>query len=119
MVRNKDPAQLFPDWLPEDLWQDFKSHRKASKSPLTPRAESLAIAELEKLRTEGHNPVDVIKQSIMRGWKGLFPINGNGQTKEKGYYEKLAEHTAILTGQHKRKPADDPGIIHGTAERVD
>ena len=86
---------------------------------MTPRAEALAIAELTKLRTEGHNPADVIKQSIMRGWKGLFAINGNGQTKEKGYYEKLAEHTAILTGQHRRKPADDPGFIHGTAERVD
>lgn len=113
------PATPLPDWLQPTAWDDFKAHRKASKSAMTPRAEALAIIELTKLRAEGHDPTEVINQSISRGWKGLFAINGNGQNKEKGYYEKRAEHTAILTGQHRRKHADDPGVIHGTAERVD
>jgi hypothetical protein len=115
----KAPAAPLPDWLQPTAWDDFKAHRKAAKSAMTPRAEALAIAELTKLRAEGHDPTAVINQSISRGWKGLFAINGNGQTKEKNYYERLAEHTAILTGQHKRKPSDDPGFINGTAERVD
>lgn len=62
-----------------DAWIEMR--RKARKVP-TERAVKLAIAKLAKLRDAGHEPNDVLDQSTMNGWTGLFEIksgrNGNG-----------------------------------------
>lgn len=117
-LKPKAPAAPLPDWLQPAAWDDFKAHRKAIKAALTPRAETLAITELEKLRRDGHDPTEVIQQSIMRGWKGLFALNTQTQTKGQTRHEYLADKIADLTGRNKR-PASNPEFIHGTAERVD
>lgn len=71
---NITPISPLPDWLPIQEWNDFKETRKKLKSPMTARAESLAISELSKLRDAGYDPKAVIEQSILRGWKGLFAL---------------------------------------------
>ena len=73
-------ALALPDWLPVDQWGAFVEMRKRMKAPLTDRAISLAIGELEKLRAQGHDVGKVLDQSTANGWKGLFPLktNGNG-----------------------------------------
>jgi len=47
------------------------------KCPLTPLAEKKALGELEGLRSEGNDPSRVISQSIVNGWKGLFPVKSS------------------------------------------
>jgi hypothetical protein len=66
-----------PDWIPKDLWADFKEFRIRIKAPLTDRATKNIIIELEKLREDGSDPVEVINQSITRGWRGVFHIKKN------------------------------------------
>ena len=44
------------------------------KKPMTDRAVLLAIRELEKLKGEGHEPKQVLEQSILNSWQGLFPL---------------------------------------------
>jgi hypothetical protein len=44
---------------------------------LTPLAEKKALGELERLRSSGNDPVRVISQSIVNGWKGLFPAQSS------------------------------------------
>lgn len=66
-----------PDWLPDDAWANWVSYRKAAKKPLTERAVSLSIRELDKLREQGHQPQDVIDNAILRGWQGLYAPAGN------------------------------------------
>lgn len=63
-----------PDWLPESSWDDWLDHRAAMKAPFTRRAAELSIVVLGRLRDEGHDPVAVIDQSVLRGWTGLFAI---------------------------------------------
>ncbi|WP_454710970.1 helix-turn-helix domain-containing protein [Cupriavidus nantongensis] len=63
-----------PDWLPGDAWDHWLEHRKAMKAPFTQRAAELSIRVLGRLRSEGHDPVAVIDESILRGWTGLFPL---------------------------------------------
>lgn len=70
-------APTVPDWVPADAWNGFVDMRKKAKAPLTDRAVQLAIADLEKLRDEGHPPGAVLDQSTSRGWKGLFPLKDN------------------------------------------
>lgn len=67
-------AAPLPDWMPPADWQAFIDHRKRVRSPMTDLAQTKAIAELDRLRTDGHDPVRVINQSIINGWKGLFPL---------------------------------------------
>ncbi len=63
-----------PSWLNPKDWNDFLAFRKSIRAPMNPVAQTRAIAELERLRTEGNDPSDVISQSIVNGWKGLFPV---------------------------------------------
>lgn len=72
-------ALALPVWLPVDQWGAFIDMRKRIKAPLTDRAITLAIAELEKLRAQGQDVGQVLDQSTLNSWKGLFPIKVNGQ----------------------------------------
>lgn len=66
------PVIALPEWLPEEAWADWVAHRKATKHPMTPKAEELSIADLGRLREQGHDPVAVIHHAIKSGWRGLY-----------------------------------------------
>lgn len=63
-----------PHGVEPDLWAEFIKVRKKLKAAPTDHAVKLIADQLELLRLEGHSPNDVIKQSIVNGWKGVFPI---------------------------------------------
>ena len=63
-----------PDWLPLELWNEFKKLRVKLKKPLTVKAEQLNISKLEKLKNDGNDPKLVIEKTIERGWLGFFPF---------------------------------------------
>lgn len=45
---------------------------------MTDHAETLILCKLEKWRVEsGANPIEVINESIEKGWRGVF-LNGHG-----------------------------------------
>jgi len=115
----KPKATSLPEWLQPEAWADFIQHRKAAKSAMTPRAQALALSELTKLRAEGHDPTEVIKQSIMRGWKGLFAIAkpfSTGQPYESEKDRSRRETYEAMTGSKKRESAN---TIDAFAERLD
>ncbi len=68
-----------PDQVGEDLWIDFIEHRRALNSPLTESSVHHLAHELLRLMGSGNDPEEVIRQTIIRGWKGVFPL----QTREK------------------------------------
>lgn len=74
----KKQEVILPEWLPTEVWEKYRDHRRALKSRMTKNAEELAIAKLIKFRDYGHDPVEVINQSIENGWKGLFELKRNG-----------------------------------------
>lgn len=54
---------------------DFIEHRKAKKSPITPRALQLTVDKLYKLYPDNvEKQIESINQSIMCGWQGVFPV---------------------------------------------
>ena len=81
---------ILPEWLPESAWSDFIEFRKSfPKKPFTFRAQQLAITELTKLRDKGHDPVEVINQTIFKGWPGLFPVKQRqGQNPEFSFLDQ-------------------------------
>jgi len=79
-----NPPLEIPAWLPVETWNAFLDHRKKIKAPMTDVAVKMAIKKLGRLRDEGHDPTDVLNESIINGWKGVFPLkrsrlSGNGQ----------------------------------------
>jgi hypothetical protein len=76
-TKTKASDFVLPGWVDPNVWSSFIEHRKILKSPMSIQAQRLAVTTLEKLKAQGNAPVDVINQSIERGWKGLFPVNGD------------------------------------------
>lgn len=77
----EEPIAL-PDWLPSEVWADWTEYRKSIKAKLSLKAAQLCLRTLEKLRSEGHDPKEVIEQSIMSGkWSGLYPLKAQAQTQ--------------------------------------
>ena len=67
-----------PDWLPTESWEMWDRFRKKkSAKAWTEDAKQLGLRKLAQLRDEGHDPTEVIEQSIERGWTGLFPVKTN------------------------------------------
>lgn len=89
-----------PDWLPPADWQAFVEHRKRVRAPMTAFAQGRAIAELGRLRQDGHDPGAVIGQSIMQGWKGLFPLHST--TTRRNIHDERADTIAKLTGRYRQ-----------------
>lgn len=75
---------VLPDWLPNETWEEFKQHRKQLKKPMSELAQQKSIKQLEKMRSEGQDVVEVIETSIANGWQGLFEIKSQGVTHGKG-----------------------------------
>ncbi len=92
--RSPQGADL-PEWIPEQLWKDYKEHRQKLRKPMTVKAEKLAIGTLEKLKDAGHDPERVIEQAIEKGWQGFFPLKGlqhGDQKTDSGYRNLLFDY---------------------------
>ena len=82
---NGAPAASFqvPDWIPAEPWSAWLDVRKKLKAPNTDRALQLAAKELDRLKSEGHDPTAVLDQSTARGYRGLFPVGNAAPAKAK------------------------------------
>lgn len=71
----EEKENTLPDFIPEELWEDFKEHRNKLKGTMTKKAEKLNIGRIEKF-SSGNPKIAraLIEQSIENGWKGIFPL---------------------------------------------
>ena len=60
----------------------FIEFRKKIKAPMTPRAIDLLISNLNKLSQDKQTQIAIINQSILNGWKGVFPLKEPEQPKQ-------------------------------------
>ena len=68
------PAAPLPDWIPKKSWEGFVLMRKGQKKPITQEAIPIAIAKLARLRDAGNDPGQVLDQSTLNCWQGLFEV---------------------------------------------
>jgi hypothetical protein len=64
-----------PEWVDLATWNAFLEVRKKKKAPNTEHALKLIVKELERLKADNFNPHEILNQSIMRGWTGVFPLS--------------------------------------------
>lgn len=64
-----------PEWIDPDVWQGFEEMRRKIRKPLTDYARRLIVRQLERIWREYHHPpAEVLEQSIMLGYQGVFPL---------------------------------------------
>ena len=55
---------------------DFMDFRKKIRSPMTDRAVVLLRTSLNRITQDDSEQIKILNQSIVNGWKGVFPIGG-------------------------------------------
>lgn len=65
-----------PSWIDREAWDAFVEMRKekGKRAPFTQKAKERVIIMLDRLRKQGHPPAEVLWQSVMNGWSGVFPV---------------------------------------------
>ena len=108
-----------PDFINLKTWQAYLEMRKSIKKPLkTEHQFNLAISTLQKLQSQGHNPNDVLNQSILNSWQGLFELKksknktGGQQDAFTGTpYKNAAEkYAGVGKIPDKDKSTDNAGV---------
>lgn len=97
-IRENDMTEdvELPPWLSSNDWDDFLDHRRSMKAKMSLVAQRRAIKLLERLHENGENIEEVINQSIVNGWKGLFPVKKMNTEKKESYVDQLERATAKL-----------------------
>ena len=65
---------ILPDFIDKELWNDFLEMRTKMRKPPTDKAKALLIKDLEKYKTNGDDPNEIIRQSVKNSWAGVFPL---------------------------------------------
>ncbi len=94
------------NWIDPESWQAFIEMRKRIKAPLTAYAEKLVIRELVKLKSAGHDPQACLDQSIMLGWRDVFPVRKKDLQIQQGSESasKAAEETRVWLESQRQTP---------------
>lgn len=111
-----DPTNfVLPDWIPTDAWRDWCRHRQALRCPLTAKAMELSVKSLDKLRGQGHAPIDVINNAIELSYRGLFApkmqsdgvSHGNSYGPRSRKLSAVDQVTQAIHERRQREPIDD------------
>lgn len=78
--QSESAGDLVPVDVEKNIWLEFVKMRARIKAPLTAYAAQLIGSELDKI---GGDKNAVLNQSIMSGWKGVFPIKSAHSNPDK------------------------------------
>lgn len=76
--KKKDISAAFDDYTSNialaDALHDFFEMRKTIRAPMTARAVTLLLKELDKLAGDDQTKIDILNQSILKNWRGVFAL---------------------------------------------
>lgn len=80
--KNKKKKEIIYSSVPElnDAILSFIEFRKKIRKPMTDRAVELMIGKLEKLTSSTPEQIEILDQSIMNGWTGIFPLKKGAES---------------------------------------
>ena len=72
-----DPlAMELPDAVDQQDWADWIAYRRSRKLSTTEQTARAQLKKLAELAAKGHQPAQIIADSITNGWQGLFEPKG-------------------------------------------
>lgn len=97
-TKEKDLAVILDSYTQNaeliEALEGFIEMRKTKKAPLTERALRLNLSKLDKISNNDAEKIEIVNESVMRGWLGFFPLkqevkqHGTGRDNSR---EALAE----------------------------
>ena len=108
-----------PAWLSEELWEDFKEHRKLLRKPLTPLAATRILKTLNQVATD-YSEVEArqcLDTSIANGWLGVFPPRTQNETSPR-YQSADEKNQSVLDAFLKGDANGKQGNDSPSADRV-
>ena len=64
----------------------FIDYRKSIKKPMSDRAITLLLGKLNKMSNSVQEQIEILNQSILNGWQGIFPLkNDSGSVNKSGF----------------------------------
>lgn len=82
IYKEKDsPIESIEDSDLKKAYREFIKMRKQMKSPMTDRAIALLINKLDKMTTDKEMQISILNQSILNGWKSVYPLKDDSLTK--------------------------------------
>ena len=79
--KKSEPVTYSDDPELNDAIAEFVKFRKGIKKPMSDRAITLMINKLESLSHDKHEQVQILNQSIMQGWTGLYALKDDGKSR--------------------------------------
>ena len=71
----------------KEVWSEWVAYRRGIRKPMTSHTQNLQLKSLSELSER--QAIDCIKQSIFKGWTGLFPeqvtAKNNGMNYDQGF----------------------------------
>jgi len=91
------PRQVIdiPDYIDGDKWLAFMEVRQNLKAPNTERAIKGLLNKLDKFYSEGLDVNEIIDESTINGWKGLFAPKG----KKSNLQNNISEAMDFINGR--------------------
>lgn len=79
---DKNERKTYSD-VPElnDTILEFIQFRKSIKKPMSDRAVTLMLSKLNKMATNTKEQIDILNESILNGWTGIYPLNKESNKK--------------------------------------
>ena len=84
-----------PEWLPLEAWNGYVEMRKRIRKHMTPRAQMLVLASLDKMRARGVDVSQALDNSTRNSWVDVYEPKGaavGGDAPKRGTDEYAALH---------------------------
>ena len=79
--KKSEPVKYSDDPELDEAIHEYIKFRKGIKSPMTDRAITLTINRLNSLSHDKDEQIKIINQSIMRGWKSVYPLENDSKSR--------------------------------------
>jgi hypothetical protein len=114
---DKNKENPLPPFINPDLWKEYIETRKKIKAPMTEHAKKLTIEELEKLKTQGEEPSAVLKQSIEKSYRGVFPVKDKQDFIKQPHFNEDTHFQCRTCKAIKRKSEREGDICRTCAQK--
>lgn len=86
--KNKEPKVYSDDPELNSAILAFMEYRKSVKKPMTDHAVKLLISKLNGMTNYIPEQIEILNQSIVNGWQGIFPLKDNQPVRQGGYQKQ-------------------------------
>ncbi len=117
-AKDKPSQFALPLWVRRSTWDCFEEMRRRIRKPLTDRARQNILAKLDEFRGRGHDPEEVLNNSISNSWTGIWEplkggergFSGQGGSSNRGQARSDANNEAARRAIDSILRGSTPGV---------